>query len=90
MRRAACTVGSVDDLACSVCASPVELDSGWEHVADVLGHNGTRMAALVYRQVLAPTVEARAGPMQELLGEPDEAIGSPGAHDTAPDGDGEG
>jgi hypothetical protein len=27
-----------------------------EHVADVLGHNGTAMAALVYRRVLAPTV----------------------------------
>jgi hypothetical protein len=48
-----------------------------EHVADVLGHNGTRMAALVYRHVLAPTVEAGAAPMQALLGEPDEGIGSP-------------
>jgi hypothetical protein len=48
-----------------------------EHVADVLGHNGTRMAALVYRHVLAPTVEAGAAPMQALLGEPDGAIGSP-------------
>jgi len=47
-----------------------------EHVADVLGQNGTRMAALVYRHVLAPTVEAAAAPMQVLLGEPDEAIGS--------------
>jgi integrase len=48
-----------------------------EHVADVLGHNGTRMAALVYRHVLAPTVEAGAAPMQALLGESDGAIGSP-------------
>src|SRR5262245_52727334 len=48
-----------------------------EHVADVLGHNGTSMAALVYRHVLAPTVEAGAAPMQALLGEPDGAIGSP-------------
>jgi integrase len=48
-----------------------------EHVADVLGHNGTAMAALVYRHVLAPTVEAGAAPMQALLGEPGEAIGSP-------------
>jgi integrase len=65
-----------------------------EHVADVLGHNGTRMAALVYRHVLAPTVEAGAAPMQALFGEPEEAIGSPdgspepddlasGAHDDA-------
>jgi len=48
-----------------------------EQVADVLGHNGTRMAALVYRHVLAATIEAGAGPMQTLLGEPDGAIGSP-------------
>ena len=52
-----------------------------EHVADVLGHDGTRMAALVYRHVLAPTVEAGVAPMQALpasdRGEPGEAIGSP-------------
>jgi integrase len=48
-----------------------------EHVADVLGHNGTRMAALVHRHVLAPTVEVGAAPMQALPGEPDEAIGLP-------------
>ena len=48
-----------------------------EHVADVLGHNGTRIAAMVYRHVLAPTVEAGAAPMQALFGEPDEALGSP-------------
>jgi hypothetical protein len=48
-----------------------------EHVADVLGHNGTRMAALVYRHVVAPTVDAGAAPMQALLGGPDEAVGSP-------------
>ena len=46
-------------------------------VGSGLGHNGTRMAALVYRHVLTPTVEAGAMPMQALLGEPDEAIGSP-------------
>ena len=49
-----------------------------EHVADVLGHNGTRMAALVYRYVLAPTVDGGAAPMQTLVEEPDEGIGSPG------------
>ncbi len=38
-----------------------------ELVADVLGHTGTRMAALVYRHALAPTVEAGAAPMQRLL-----------------------
>jgi Phage integrase family len=52
-----------------------------EHVADVLGHDSTRMAAVVYRHVLAPTVEAGAAPMQALLsgdaGEPTGGIGSP-------------
>ena len=48
-----------------------------EHVADVLGHNGAAMAALVYRHVLAPTVEAGAAPMQAFLGEPGAGIGSP-------------
>ena len=43
-----------------------------EHVADVLGHDSTRMAALVYRHVLAPTVEAGAAPMQSLLAGDDE------------------
>jgi integrase len=56
-----------------------------EHVADVLGHDSTRMAALVCRHVLAPTVEAGAAPMQALLsgdaGEPHGGIGSPnGSH----------
>src|ERR687894_3165361 len=64
-----------------------------EHVADVLGHDSTRMAALVYRHVLAPTVEAGAGPMQALLtsdrGEPDDAIGSPDGSPGASDGDDE-
>ena len=55
-----------------------------EHVADVLGHNGTAMAALVYRHVLAPTVEAGAAPMQALLGEPGDGIRSP---DGSPHGD---
>src|SRR5918998_2858175 len=36
----------------SAAGVPLEL------VADVLGHDSTRMAALVYRHVLAPTVEA--------------------------------
>jgi hypothetical protein len=63
-----------------------------EHVADVLGHDSTRMAALVYRHVLAPTVEAGAAPMQALLtraaGEPNDGIGShsrSGDADTDPD-----
>jgi len=61
-----------------------------EHVADVLGHDGTRMAALVYRHVLAPTVDAGAAPMQALLGEPDGAIGSPSGSPGAAGGPDEG
>jgi hypothetical protein len=49
---------------------------GGEAVLSLVGHNGIRMAALVHRHVLAPAVEAGAGPMQALLGEPEEAIGS--------------
>lgn len=63
-----------------------------EHVADVLGHDSTRMAGLVYRHVLAPTVEAGAVPMRSLLagdpGEPNDAIGSPdGSPRPSDDGD---
>ena len=39
-----------------------------EHVADVLGHDGVRMTALVYRHAISPSVTAAAGPMQEVLG----------------------
>jgi hypothetical protein len=45
------------------------------------------MAALVYPHVLAPTVDAGAAPMQALLGEPDEAIGSPGGSEGQGDDD---
>lgn len=52
-----------------------------EHLAGVLGHDSTRMAALVYRHVLAPTVEAGAAPMPAPLsgdaGKPNGGIGSP-------------
>jgi integrase len=40
-----------------------------EYVADVLGHDGTRMAAQVYRHAVAPTVGAASAPMQRLLGD---------------------
>ena len=43
------------------------------------------MAALVSRHVLAPTVEAGATPMQALLGEPGESIGSPDGSPRRPD-----
>lgn len=38
-----------------------------EHVADVLGHDGLRMARLVYVHALAPSIDAAAGPMEDLL-----------------------
>ena len=39
-----------------------------ERVADVLGHDGTRMVTQVYRHAVAPTVDVAAVPMQRLLG----------------------
>jgi phosphopantothenate synthetase len=58
-----------------------------ELVADVVGHDGTRMAALVYRHMLAPTVRAGAVRMQALLaggdGEPIEQLGSTVSTDEA-------
>lgn len=39
-----------------------------EHVADVLGHDGLRMARLVYVHAVSPSVDAAAGPMEALLG----------------------
>jgi integrase len=39
-----------------------------EHVADLLGHDGTRMVAQVYRHAVSPTVDVAAARMQRLLG----------------------
>jgi len=39
-----------------------------EHVADLLGHDGTRMVAQVYRHAVAPTVDVAAARMERLLG----------------------
>jgi integrase len=39
-----------------------------ERVADVLGHDGTRMVAQVYRHAVAPTVDVAAVPMQRAAG----------------------
>lgn len=41
-----------------------------EHVADVLGHDGLRMARLVYVHAIAPAVGAAAGPMQSIIARP--------------------
>lgn len=40
-----------------------------EHVADVLGHDGLRMARLVYVHALSPSVDAAVAPMEALLAE---------------------
>lgn len=39
-----------------------------EHVADVLGHDGTRMAAQFYRHAVAPAVGAAVAPMEAMFG----------------------
>ena len=39
-----------------------------EEVADVLGHASTRVTSATYRHRTTPTVEAGAGPMEQLLG----------------------
>lgn len=39
-----------------------------EHVADVLGHDGTRMAARFYRHAVAPAVGAAVAPMEAMFG----------------------
>ncbi|MDQ6928116.1 MAG: site-specific integrase [Actinomycetota bacterium] len=41
-----------------------------EEVADIMGHDGTRMTALVYRHAMAPTVDAGVKPMEALFGSP--------------------
>lgn len=39
-----------------------------EQIADVLGHEGTRMAQVVYRHAVAPTVAAAVAPMEAMFG----------------------
>lgn len=39
-----------------------------EEVADVLGHASTRVTSATYRHRTTPTVEAGAGPMEQILG----------------------
>jgi len=41
-----------------------------EEVADVLGHASTRVTSATYRHRTTPTVEAAAGPMEQILGSP--------------------
>lgn len=39
-----------------------------EHIGDVLGHDGTRMVATVYRHAVTPTVNAAVAPMEAMFG----------------------
>lgn len=39
-----------------------------EHVADILGHDGTRMAARFYRHAVTPAVGAAVAPMEAMFG----------------------
>jgi integrase len=39
-----------------------------ERIADLVGHDGTRMTAKTYRHVVTPSIDAAAGPMEELFG----------------------
>ncbi len=48
----------------SAAGVPLEL------VSDVLGHDGTRMTAEVYRHAVKPTVDAAVAPMERLFGTP--------------------
>ncbi len=55
-----------------------------EHVADLLGHDGTRMVAQVYRHAVAPTVDVAAARMERLLGGKGGDNGAPLAPHLAP------
>ena len=57
-----------------------------EHVADLLGHDGTRMAAQVYRQAVSPTVDVTAARAERLLGGANPSSGgSPPGSPAGPD-----
>jgi integrase len=51
----------------SACSLLCEAGVPLEHVADVLGHESTRMASQVYRHAIAPSVTAAVGPMEDAL-----------------------
>jgi len=56
-------------VACSLYASAVEFSVPLEHIADVAGHDGTRMTGGIYRHVLAPVISHAAEPMDRLFGD---------------------
>jgi integrase len=39
-----------------------------EHIADVMGHESTRMTSQVYRHLVTPSIGAAAKPMGDLFG----------------------
>jgi integrase len=39
-----------------------------EEIADVMGHDGTRMTSTVYRHINTPSIGAAAGPMEDAFG----------------------
>ncbi len=39
-----------------------------EQIADLVGHDGTRMTAKFYRHAVTPSVDAAVGPVEELFG----------------------
>jgi site-specific recombinase XerD len=51
----------------SACSLLCEAGVPLEHVADVLGHESTRMASQVYRHAIAPSVTAAVEPMERVL-----------------------
>jgi hypothetical protein len=53
-------------------------------VPDLLGHDGTRMVAQVYRHAVAPTVDVAAARMERLLGGKGGDNGAPLAPHLAP------
>ena len=55
------------DLRHSACSLLCEAGVPLEHVADVLGHESTRMASQVYRHVVAPSITAAVAPMDRML-----------------------
>ena len=55
------------DLRHTACSLLCDAGVPLEHVADVMGHESTRMASRVYRHVIAPSITAAVAPMDRLL-----------------------
>ena len=57
-----------NELRHSACSLLSAAGVALENVADVLGHDGTRMAARFYRHTVAPAVGAAVAPMEAMFG----------------------